>query len=172
MSAVARVVLREQVKELILERILRGEYAPGDRLVETRIAQELGTSQAPVREALAPRYSMVPARRTRTRHRTWLDTFDWRLHRAGLTLESVTGRGPTCREDFLPSFPARLSSPIFLAGAGLRVPPPLLLLSALAAPENPEQIEEEVDEVEVEGERSDDRVLLRNHRVRAGWRQS
>ena len=47
-----------------------------------------------VREALAPRYSMVPARRTRTRHRTWLDTFDWRLHRAGLTLESVTGRGP------------------------------------------------------------------------------
>ena len=52
MSSVARVVLREQVKELILERILNGEYAPGDRLVETRIAQELGTSQAPVREAL------------------------------------------------------------------------------------------------------------------------
>ena len=52
MSTVARVVLREQVKELILERILRGEYEPGARLVETRIAQELGTSQAPVREAL------------------------------------------------------------------------------------------------------------------------
>jgi DNA-binding GntR family transcriptional regulator len=45
-------VLREQVKELILQRILTGVYAPGDRLVETRIAQELGTSQAPVREAL------------------------------------------------------------------------------------------------------------------------
>ena len=55
-----------------------------------------GEQQVPrvVREALAPRYSVVPARRTRTRHRTWLDTFDWRLHRAGLTLESVTGRGP------------------------------------------------------------------------------
>jgi CHAD domain-containing protein len=26
--------------------------------------------------------------------RTWLDTFDWRLHRAGLTLEYVTGQGP------------------------------------------------------------------------------
>jgi DNA-binding GntR family transcriptional regulator len=52
MSSVARVVLRDQVKGLILERILNGEYAPGDRLVETRIAQELGTSQAPVREAL------------------------------------------------------------------------------------------------------------------------
>jgi CHAD domain-containing protein len=47
-----------------------------------------------VREALAPRYSVVPFRRTRTRRRTWLDTFDWRLYRAGLTLESVTGRGP------------------------------------------------------------------------------
>jgi len=49
---VSRTVLREQVKELLLERIMRGEYEPGDRLVETRIAQELGTSQAPVREAL------------------------------------------------------------------------------------------------------------------------
>jgi len=51
-SAVSRVVLREQVKELILQRILTGFYPPGERLVETRIAQELGTSQAPVREAL------------------------------------------------------------------------------------------------------------------------
>jgi DNA-binding GntR family transcriptional regulator len=51
-SVVARTVLREQVKEVLLERILRGELQPGDRLVETRIAQELGTSQAPVREAL------------------------------------------------------------------------------------------------------------------------
>jgi DNA-binding GntR family transcriptional regulator len=50
--AVTKVSLREQVKELVLERILDGTYQPGDRLVETRIAQELGTSQAPVREAL------------------------------------------------------------------------------------------------------------------------
>ena len=52
MAVVSRTVLREQVKELLLERILRGDMKPGDRLVETRIAQELGTSQAPVREAL------------------------------------------------------------------------------------------------------------------------
>lgn len=45
-------MLREQVKSLLLERILTGRYAPGERLVETRLAQELGVSQAPVREAL------------------------------------------------------------------------------------------------------------------------
>src|SRR5262249_42489824 len=47
-ARVTRIVLREQVKELILERILNGSYLPGERLVETRIAAELGTSQAPV----------------------------------------------------------------------------------------------------------------------------
>jgi DNA-binding GntR family transcriptional regulator len=51
-AILGRTVLREQVKEVLLERILAHEYAPGDRLVETRIAQELGVSQAPVREAL------------------------------------------------------------------------------------------------------------------------
>jgi DNA-binding GntR family transcriptional regulator len=50
--SISRTVLREQVKEVLLERILRRELQPGERLVETRIAQELGTSQAPVREAL------------------------------------------------------------------------------------------------------------------------
>ena len=44
--------LREQIKDVILQRILDGDYPPGARLVETRIAQELGVSQAPVREAL------------------------------------------------------------------------------------------------------------------------
>jgi DNA-binding GntR family transcriptional regulator len=44
--------LREQIKDVILQRILDGDYEPGARLVETRIAHELGVSQAPVREAL------------------------------------------------------------------------------------------------------------------------
>src|SRR5437764_10457885 len=47
-----RTSLREQVRDLLLDRIVAGEYPPGSRLVETRIAEELGVSQAPVREAL------------------------------------------------------------------------------------------------------------------------
>lgn len=50
--SLTRTVLREQIRELLLERILGGELQPGDRLVELQLAQELGTSQAPVREAL------------------------------------------------------------------------------------------------------------------------
>lgn len=49
---ISRTVLREQVKDFLLQQIVSGELEPGTRLVETRIAQELGTSQAPVREAL------------------------------------------------------------------------------------------------------------------------
>jgi DNA-binding GntR family transcriptional regulator len=40
------------VKDILLHRIVSGQLKPGERLVETRIASELGTSQAPVREAL------------------------------------------------------------------------------------------------------------------------
>jgi CHAD domain-containing protein len=46
-----------------------------------------------VRAALAPRFSVAPAGRPRTVRRTWLDTFDWRLHQAGLTLEHAAGSG-------------------------------------------------------------------------------
>ena len=44
--------LRQRLKEALLRRILGGHYDPGDRLVELRIAEEFGTSQGPVREAL------------------------------------------------------------------------------------------------------------------------
>jgi DNA-binding GntR family transcriptional regulator len=47
-----RAILREQIKDVLLERILRGIYAPGDRIVEIRVAEEFAVSQAPVREAL------------------------------------------------------------------------------------------------------------------------
>lgn len=47
-----RRVLREDIRDRLIEEILSGRLAPGDRLVETRIAQDYGVSQAPVREAL------------------------------------------------------------------------------------------------------------------------
>ena len=51
-AVISRPMLRDQVKDVVLERIARGQYRPGERLVETAIARELGVSQAPVREAL------------------------------------------------------------------------------------------------------------------------
>ena len=39
-------------KKLLLERILSGYYKPGERIVESRVAREFGTSQSPIREAL------------------------------------------------------------------------------------------------------------------------
>jgi DNA-binding GntR family transcriptional regulator len=50
--ALSRTVLADQVKDRILEGILSGEYHPDARIVETQVARELNTSQAPVREAL------------------------------------------------------------------------------------------------------------------------
>lgn len=50
--AISRSVLADQVKDRILEDILNGRLPPDSRIVETQIARELGTSQAPVREAL------------------------------------------------------------------------------------------------------------------------
>jgi len=42
---------REHIVQLLLERILDGTYKPGERLIELQIANELQTSQSPVREA-------------------------------------------------------------------------------------------------------------------------
>jgi DNA-binding GntR family transcriptional regulator len=50
--ALSRSVLADQVKDRILEGILNGHHPPDSRIIETKIARELGTSQAPVREAL------------------------------------------------------------------------------------------------------------------------
>jgi DNA-binding GntR family transcriptional regulator len=50
--AISRNVLADQVKDRLLEDILAGRYPSNSRIIETRVARELGTSQAPVREAL------------------------------------------------------------------------------------------------------------------------
>ena len=51
-QAVSRDCMSDRVRHILVERIRDGSYPPGTRLVELRLARELGTSQAPVREAL------------------------------------------------------------------------------------------------------------------------
>lgn len=47
-----RDTIRKKVYHYVREQILTGAIAPDERLVETRIALELGTSRTPIREAL------------------------------------------------------------------------------------------------------------------------
>ena len=47
-----RKVFREEVLNAIRDAIFAGELNPGDKIIETFWAKELGVSQAPVREAL------------------------------------------------------------------------------------------------------------------------
>lgn len=44
--------IRKRVYAQLRDQILRGEIGPQERLIETKIAQEIGTSRTPVREAL------------------------------------------------------------------------------------------------------------------------
>jgi DNA-binding GntR family transcriptional regulator len=52
LTPIRRRVLREEVREAVIDEILSGRLAPGTRIVETQLAKQFGVSQAPVREAL------------------------------------------------------------------------------------------------------------------------
>lgn len=52
LAALNIVSLRDHIKRQIVEAILNGRFKPGQRLVEAAIADQLGVSRAPVREAL------------------------------------------------------------------------------------------------------------------------
>ena len=47
-----RPLYRDEIKSALLDAITSGELKPGDRIVETRWAKELGVSQSPIREAI------------------------------------------------------------------------------------------------------------------------
>jgi len=44
--------LRNEVRRIVLERVLGGELAPGEDINETELAEQLGISRTPLREAL------------------------------------------------------------------------------------------------------------------------
>ena len=51
--AIRRQVLRDEVEELILQRLLENRWAPGSRLSIDGLARDLEVSPFPVRRALA-----------------------------------------------------------------------------------------------------------------------
>src|SRR5262249_5664817 len=77
-------------------RVLSFETGPGALVVESFphdfvLACEGRPPADVVRAALAPRFAVAPDGRSRTLRLTWLDTFDWRLHQAGLILQPSAG---------------------------------------------------------------------------------
>ncbi len=48
----SRLSLSQQIRDRLLDNIVNGTLMPGDRLIELKIAKDMATSQAPVREAL------------------------------------------------------------------------------------------------------------------------
>jgi DNA-binding GntR family transcriptional regulator len=94
--ALSRPMLRDQIKDAIIERILDGAYAPGERIVEIRVAQEFGVSQAPVREALRELELLrlvvsEPFRGARVREITPQELAE--IYPVRAALEEVAGRG-------------------------------------------------------------------------------
>lgn len=84
-----RTGLADQIREFIVEGISSGRWEPGERLVERRIATELGVSQGPVREALRQLEAQrliesLPNRGARVREFTERDLAEIFPVRAGL----------------------------------------------------------------------------------------
>ncbi|MCU1618727.1 MAG: Transcriptional Regulator, GntR family [Modestobacter sp.] len=95
-----RTVLRDEIKDRIVERILDGTYGPGDRIVESAVATEFGVSQAPVREALRDLEAMrfiesQPHRGARVRQVTVEEL--GQIYPVRAALEEVAGREAAAR---------------------------------------------------------------------------
>lgn len=76
-----RKVFREEIRNTIREAIFKGELRPGDRIIETYWAKEMGVSQGPVREAIRDLEALglvetVPFKGSRVRSLTEKDIED------------------------------------------------------------------------------------------------
>jgi len=89
--------LSGQVRNYILTKILNGEFEPGERLIEMKIARQMHTSQAPVREAIRELESTglletLPNRGSRIRkvsNQELSDIYDVRAQLEGYAAEIV-----------------------------------------------------------------------------------
>ena len=105
-GVLARSVLADQVKDRLLEDILAGRYAPDARIVETQVARELGTSQAPVREALRGLAALgvveiTPFRGARVRRPTRRELLEAYAVRSALETLAARLAVPRMRDDDL-----------------------------------------------------------------------
>ncbi|GAB2831985.1 GntR family transcriptional regulator [Actinoallomurus bryophytorum] len=87
--ALVRTGLGDQIRQVLIDGITSGRLQPGERIVERRIASELGVSQAPVREALRQLEALrlvetTPNRGARVRDFTEADFREFFPVRAGL----------------------------------------------------------------------------------------
>ena len=99
---IGRRVLREHVKEYLIDAIVRGDVKPGERIVETQVAQQLGVSQGPVREALRDLeiFGFVvssPFRGTQVRQISTQDLLE--IYPIRAALEGVAAHGAASRID-------------------------------------------------------------------------
>jgi DNA-binding GntR family transcriptional regulator len=94
-APIRRRVLREEIRERLVDEILSGRLGPGARIVETQLARQFGVSQAPVREALRDLalsgfVVCSPFRSTYVRRISMVDLLNSNLVRAAL--EGVAAR--------------------------------------------------------------------------------
>lgn len=87
--------LNEQIAEYLSAQIIRGELEPGDRILEARLAQELGVSRGPIREALhilerKRLVKLIPRRGARVTEMSASD-IEW-LYDILIELYSITAR--------------------------------------------------------------------------------
>ena len=94
-TIISRAVLADQIKDRLLEDILAGRYPSNRRIVETKVAREFGTSQAPVREALRGLEALgvveiTPFRGARVRHPSTAELLE--AYAVRTVLESLAAR--------------------------------------------------------------------------------
>ncbi|QIG46177.1 GntR family transcriptional regulator [Nocardioides anomalus] len=89
-----------------MDRIMKGHYQPGERIVELQVARELGTSQSPVREALRDLaaiglVSIHSRKGARMRQPTSKELADISLVRSEIDALAATTAAPLMDEDVL-----------------------------------------------------------------------
>ena len=106
-ALIRRVMLSDSVKAELLDDIMSGKYRPGDRLVESQIAKQMGISQSPVREALRDLVAMrfvelVPHRGARVRkmdRREFLEIYPVRAALEELAGTLAVGNVADCADE-------------------------------------------------------------------------